>query len=434
MIDDTKIPEGRAEAIPGFSNGSTPVGYCQECGRPLTADNVQRLANGVFCPGCSTHRHTAAGWQATNGAAFPGAARAGSMPPVAGEANPVLAGLLGFIPGVGAMFNGQYAKAAMHLIVFVVLVTLADNLNWVFYWLVWGWVFYQVFEAYHTARARRDGLPLPNPFGWNDIGERLGFNRTSSPPSSAFGGADRNGAASHRAGANWAPYVPTAATNAQPPVGTPGRVPYQEPARAVQDNPYAAPYETPKPPPQPPTSATFATTTQVPYVPTYVGVARDGALMPSPVPSDARRFPVGALWLIGLGVLFLLGNLLPGFHLSGRWMVPALLAGLAVWSALRRWHQHHSSFTQSRSSNLAAAMTGPTVLLTVAGLLAMDAGNVLTLRRSWPVLLVAWGSMLLVQRASATTLDGSAVEAAVEASDPMAPPVRSTSGTGPLGL
>ncbi len=34
------------------------------------------------------------------------------------------------------------------------------------------------FEAYHTAVARRDGLPLPNAFGFNDIGERMGFGKS----------------------------------------------------------------------------------------------------------------------------------------------------------------------------------------------------------------------------------------------------------------
>ena len=32
-------------------------------------------------------------------------------------------------------------------------------------------------EAYHTAKARRDGTPLPNPFGLNDLSERLGFGK-----------------------------------------------------------------------------------------------------------------------------------------------------------------------------------------------------------------------------------------------------------------
>ena len=42
------------------------------------------------------------------------------FPPVASASapNPGLAALLGLIPGVGAMYNGQYAKGVIHLIVF----------------------------------------------------------------------------------------------------------------------------------------------------------------------------------------------------------------------------------------------------------------------------------------------------------------------------
>ena len=91
-----------------------------------------------------------------------------------GVPNPMLAGLLGFIPGVGAMYNEQYAKGIVHLIVFAVLVSLTDS-HGIFGLFIAGWVFYMVIEAHHTARARRDGIPLPNPFGLNDLGERLGF-------------------------------------------------------------------------------------------------------------------------------------------------------------------------------------------------------------------------------------------------------------------
>ena len=100
--------------------------------------------------------------------------RATSAP---GEPNPGLAALLGFIPGVGAMYNEQYAKGIVHLMVFAVLVSLASDVNDIFGLFVIGWMFYMVIEAHHTARARRDGTPLPNPFGLNDLSERLGFGK-----------------------------------------------------------------------------------------------------------------------------------------------------------------------------------------------------------------------------------------------------------------
>ena len=75
------------------------------------------------------------------------------------------------------MYNEQYAKGIVHLIVFVILVSLTSDMNGIFGLFVAGWVCYMAIEAHHTARAKRDGTPLPNPFGLNDIGERFGFGR-----------------------------------------------------------------------------------------------------------------------------------------------------------------------------------------------------------------------------------------------------------------
>src|SRR6202050_3037612 len=101
------------------------------------------------------------------------------------HAHPVLAGLLGFIPGVGAMYNGQYIKALAHVLIFAVFVSLSDK-SFIFGMLVAAWVFYQVFDAAQTAKARRDGLPLPNPFGLNDLGTKLGMT-PASPYVAGFG-------------------------------------------------------------------------------------------------------------------------------------------------------------------------------------------------------------------------------------------------------
>ncbi|MDQ2832851.1 MAG: hypothetical protein M3Y50_03730, partial [Acidobacteriota bacterium] len=147
------------------------------------------MGSAVFCEPCLIARLAGTGVP-PHTPAYPGDipyAVPGHVPPPRppGEANPGLAALLGFIPGVGAMYNAQYAKGVVHLIVFAILVSLANE-NSIFALFVIGWIFYQVFEAYQTATARRDGTLLPNPFGLNDLGERLGFGRawpTSGPAS-----------------------------------------------------------------------------------------------------------------------------------------------------------------------------------------------------------------------------------------------------------
>ena len=131
--------------------------YCQNCGKPLCTACIRSVGGVVYCEPCLAARLS--GQQ-------PGAAEAN----LTGlHAHPVLAGLLGFIPGVGAMYNGQFVKALAHVLIFAVFVSLSDK-SFVFGLLVAAWVFYQVFDAAQTAKARRDGLPLPNPFGLNDLG------------------------------------------------------------------------------------------------------------------------------------------------------------------------------------------------------------------------------------------------------------------------
>lgn len=409
--DDVNASSTRSSSGPGAR-----AGYCQECGLELTAESLRRVGDGVFCGSCAAWRQPGTGWQQVRGA-YAGAQPGAAPPRNSGAPNPAVAAFLGFIPGVGAMYNAQFAKGAMHLIVFVVLVALADNLNWVFWWLVWGWIFYQAFEAYHTARARRDALPLPNPFGWNDLGERMGFPRSTSSASSEPWRSSPASAGSGRAdGANWAGYVPPR---------DPAHPPYSPFAEHPGENPYATPYAPASPPPAPATPPTT-----VPYTPTYTGPApQDSSAAPRLVGST-KRFPLGAAWLIGLGILFLLGNLLPELRLTGQWFVPILLAALAFWTGVRRWEMlQNSRANTSTCSTFSCALTGPVVLLTISLLLALQSAHLVGMHRSWPVLLVVWGTMLLLQRSAGT----SATTPPQGAAEPV-PPVRSTSGTGALGL
>jgi TM2 domain-containing membrane protein YozV len=78
---------------------------------------------------------------------------------------PVIALLLGFIPGVGAICNGQYAKGLIHAVIFGLLVSVEASTRHVPVNIICGimiaaWVFYMAFEAFHTALRRRRGLPV----------------------------------------------------------------------------------------------------------------------------------------------------------------------------------------------------------------------------------------------------------------------------------
>jgi hypothetical protein len=81
-------------------------------------------------------------------------------------ASPGLAFLLGFIPGVGAIYNGQYVKGLIHVVVLGVLISIVSNdemsgnLQPLFGMMIAVWVFYMAFEAYHTAKRRQLGQPV----------------------------------------------------------------------------------------------------------------------------------------------------------------------------------------------------------------------------------------------------------------------------------
>jgi Domain of unknown function (DUF5668) len=129
---------------------ATAVAFCRACGKALCAD-CRRVAEGtVYCaehaPSPSTTAYTGQ-----------------SAPP--GNANPALAFVLGFIPGVGAIYNGQYAKGLVHAIIFGLLVSILDShsvqgVEPLFGILLGAFVLYMPFEAYHTARKRNAGQPV----------------------------------------------------------------------------------------------------------------------------------------------------------------------------------------------------------------------------------------------------------------------------------
>jgi hypothetical protein len=215
------------------------------------------------------------------------------------HAHPVLAGLLGFIPGVGAMYNGQFVKALAHVLIFAVFVSLSDKSS-VFGLLVAAWIFYQVFDAAQTAKARRDGLPLPNPFGLNDLGTRLGMTPTPLTPPYVAGFPPPPGSAP---GAG-----PTSAADPNLGQNPAGAGPFQQPPA------YGASYAVPPSPPG------------TPGMPPYSG----------PLDTPAQKTPIGAVVLIVIGLVLLLHTLgvFEDEWIGRAWPVIIIAAG--AWLLYRR--------------------------------------------------------------------------------------------------
>jgi hypothetical protein len=90
--------------------------------------------------------------------------------------SPGLAFVLGWIPGVGAIYNGQYLKGLVHAIIFGLLVSLLDGSEGtsghpLLVMMMIAFVFYMAFEAYHTAKKRQMGVPIEE---WSSLMGRPG--------------------------------------------------------------------------------------------------------------------------------------------------------------------------------------------------------------------------------------------------------------------
>ncbi len=140
--------------------------YCRTCGKPVCNECRRDAYGTVFC---SEHVPAPAA-TASPATPNPYAQQAAPLPPPAQagypqtSVSPGLAFALGWIPGVGAIYNGQYAKGLVHAVIFGILVSILDSeprgLEAVFGMGLAAWMFYMAFEAYHTARKRKAGEPV----------------------------------------------------------------------------------------------------------------------------------------------------------------------------------------------------------------------------------------------------------------------------------
>jgi TM2 domain-containing membrane protein YozV len=177
-------------------HSQTPaVAYCRTCGKPV-CDQCKRDVRGViYCEDCLASRVEGTLPPATPAAPAVVPTAAASAP--SSGPNPVAATLLGFIPGVGAIYNGQVVKGLIHVLIFAGLIALSEHTEF-FGVLVAFFYFYMVWDAYATAKAIQERRPLPDPFA---LGLQPQASETSAPASPGPGSEIvRHG-----------PHVPTAA-------------------------------------------------------------------------------------------------------------------------------------------------------------------------------------------------------------------------------
>lgn len=138
--------------------------YCRTCGKALCASCTRDVRGVIYCEDCLASQVSGT----VPPSPAPGVVAPGTPPPVGGS-SPGLAALLGFIPGVGAMYNGEYAKGFVHVLIFATLIWASDHISGLFGIAIAAFVLYMPIEAYQTAKARQMGLPAPDPLGLNHL-------------------------------------------------------------------------------------------------------------------------------------------------------------------------------------------------------------------------------------------------------------------------
>ncbi|HEV2102526.1 MAG TPA: B-box zinc finger protein [Candidatus Acidoferrum sp.] len=148
-------------------------GYCRNCGKAMCAACSHRVRDVLYCEDCLA-QHVGLPAAPSPGAVSGMPADPGVFAPPIPAAQkqngaPVVAFLLGFIPGLGAVYNGEYNKAIIHVVVFGALILgIASDLGeGIQGFLIFALViapFYMAIDAMRTAKAKATGQPLADPF------------------------------------------------------------------------------------------------------------------------------------------------------------------------------------------------------------------------------------------------------------------------------
>lgn len=135
------------------------AGYCRACGKALEEGNAVAAEGALYCREHAPTRESQGTTEATP-----------YSTPSAGHPSPVLAFFLGMIPGLGAVYNGQYMKGLAHVMILGLLISILSNGSARGYEPLVGilipcfW-FYMCIEAYHTAKNRLMGAVVSEEAG-----------------------------------------------------------------------------------------------------------------------------------------------------------------------------------------------------------------------------------------------------------------------------
>jgi len=277
-------------------NDTAAVAFCRTCGKPLCGNCTRDVRGVIYCEPCLAARlegtAPAAGFVPPAQTVYPPAA---PFRPSGPGPNPALAGILGAIPfGVGAVYNGQYAKGLAHLFIFVMLIygaNYAGRWDFVFGIGIAFFVIYQIIDAVRTAKAVQAGQPAPDPLG---LGQTFGMDQKF----------------------------------------------------------------------------------------------------------DSGKLPIGAVILIGLGVLFLLHTMgIMEYGFERYW--PLILIFLGAWMFYRNYERSRQVCSCGRCST--RWLMGPAMVLTTGFLFLFHTMNIADLDRTWPAWILVVGVVKLLQSSASST-------------------------------
>jgi TM2 domain-containing membrane protein YozV len=146
-------------------------GFCRNCGKAMCPACVRPVRDVLYCEECLARVVGLPQVQPPVTAEGVSVPLQGVVPPPVTSPSPgsaVLAFLLGLIPGLGAIYNGEYNKALLHIVIFAGIILginldLGEGAQAV---LICGLVvfpFYMAIDAVRTLRAKQTGENYQDP-------------------------------------------------------------------------------------------------------------------------------------------------------------------------------------------------------------------------------------------------------------------------------
>jgi hypothetical protein len=272
-------------------NETPATAFCRTCGKAMCPHCTREVKGVIYCEDCIANSLRQAAPAAVPPAAY-ASAPAYNATRVSSGPNPVLAGILSILPGLGAVYCGEVMRGVMQISIYAALIFALTNfgggLEPVFGLAIAFWYIYQIIDSVRLAQAKQRGTVPPDPFG------------LSSPE--------------------------------------------------------------------------------------WVGSFR----------STGKGLPSGAMFLVFVGFLFLLGNVFSYHFISRGW--PFILVYLGAMRIVQSRQRLACRCMRCQTS----CLTGPAVLLTLGILFLLDGFLSIDFSRTWPALLIVIGGVKFLQMSGST--------------------------------